>query len=110
MSDPGLRRGVSNWSVDRKPRAGRRGTRVRVEAEQRRGFAHRVERAGSFAAEPVIAGHRERVQRAEAFLALAHRRCRCGVGADPEALDRMAAQVASPEHTITILREIIKET
>ena len=27
-----------------------------------------------------------------------------------EALDRMAAQAASPEHTITILRDIIKET
>ncbi len=56
---------------------------MRVEAEQRRGFAHRVERAGSLAAEPVIAGHRERVQRAEAFFAFAHRRCRGGVGAGP---------------------------
>ena len=56
---------------------------MRVAGEQRGGIAHRIERAGSFSAEPVIAGHREWMQSAQALLALAHRRRGGRVGAGP---------------------------
>jgi hypothetical protein len=56
--------------------------------EQRRGRTHRIERARSVLAQPVIASHRVWVQRAQPFLALAQRRSRgritisvCGCGA-----------------------------
>src|SRR5258707_4624621 len=35
--------------------------------------------------------------------------CALPISRYTEALDRMCAQAASPEHTVTILREIIKE-
>jgi dienelactone hydrolase len=77
--DPGVAETVARFQRG-PPRSTRLIVDARASHEQRGGLAHRVDRICAVAAEPVVAGHRVRVQRVEPRFAVLDRRGSSGYG------------------------------